>query len=187
MKLWKIALASLCLFLLTQPAWSQETEEGQKTTRPAQQGIPGYLDPQTGVFKPMAKAPLAESEIEPATSTAGDFKVTVTVTVKSSLSSTAPVSCTFTAGTFEATSGLTMDDSMTVAATGTGSTRTCSLDMFYSWPLSSPSSDTVTLSYSVVGVGTGTTGTLNRLSTQTLASIKGAPSGTTTKTITATI
>jgi hypothetical protein len=186
MKLSRIALACVCLFGLTQPTRGQDTEGSQKTAGPAQPGIPGYLDPRTGAFKPMAKVPLDESEIESVTATAGDFKVTFTITVKSSLPSTAVVSCTFSASTLEISSGLSMDDSMTVAATGTGSSRTCTLNMFYSWPLSSPSSDTVTLSYVISAVGTGS-GTLDRTSTQTLPSIKGAPSGTTTKTVTATI
>jgi hypothetical protein len=92
MKPWKMALASIVLFALTQPAGSQEKEADQTTPGPAQQGIPGYLDPQTGAFKPMAKPPLTDLEIEPATATAGDFKVTVTITVKSSLPSAASVS-----------------------------------------------------------------------------------------------
>jgi hypothetical protein len=58
--------------------------------------------------------------------------------------------------------------------------------MFYSWPASTPSSDTVALSYSVIATGTGS-GTLSRVSNQTLASKKGVPTGQTTETITATI
>jgi hypothetical protein len=79
-----------------------------------------------------------------------------------------------------------MNDSMSVAATGTGASRKCVLDMFYSWPLSSPSSDTVSLSYSISAAGTGTSGPVTRESFQTLPSKKPA-NGTTTVTITGTI
>jgi len=186
MRFSKIVVVCICLLGLTQPARSQQTEGGQKKEGAAEQGIPGYLDPRTGAFKPMAKAPLEESEIEVLTPTAGDFQVTFKITVKSSLPSTAKVSCTFSAIVQDTKSLLTMTDSMTVAATGSGGSRSCTLDMFYSWPLSSPSTDTAMLSYSIDALG-GTSGTLDRSSTQTLPSKTPAPSGQTMITINATI
>jgi len=185
MRFSKMVLVCICLLGLTQPARSQQTEGSQKKEGAAEQGIPGYLDPRTGAFKPMAKAPLEESDIE-VTSTAGDFKVTYNITVKSSIPSTAPVLCTFETFVSDIGSGLTMSDTMTVAATGSGSSRSCSLDMFYSWPLSTPGNDMVTLSYSVDATGTGTGTFKERVSTQSLPSKKPA-NGQTAITISATI
>jgi hypothetical protein len=51
-----------------------------------------------------------------------------------------------------------------VAATGTGTTRTCTLSIPYSWSLTTQSSDNVTTSYAVFGTK-GTTGLPQRTST----------------------
>jgi hypothetical protein len=179
MKILTTIFVSACFAGLTQPVWSQASEHNGH-------GIPGYLDPKTGAFKPMAKPPVEESESPAVAATAGDFKVTFTITVKSAIPATAPITCTFSASTFEAATGLSMNDSMSVTATGTGATRKCVLDMFYSWPLSSPASDTVSLDYSVSAGGPGSSGTVFRDSFQSLPSKKPA-SGTTTLTITSTI
>jgi hypothetical protein len=175
MKILTTIFVSACFAGLTQPVWSQASEHNGK-------GILGYLDPQTGAFKPMATSPMEETETA-LVATAGDFKVTFTITVKSAIPATAPITCFFNASVFDVTSGLTMEDSMSVAATGSGASRKCVLDMFYSWPLSSPSSDSVSLSYSVTTGGAG----LSRNSTQSLPSKKPPPSGSTTVTISSTI
>jgi hypothetical protein len=175
MKILTTIFVSACFAGLTQPAWSQASEHNGH-------GILGYLDPKTGAFKPMAKS--SSEEIEPlVTSVAGDFKVTFNITVKSAIPATAPIMCLFTASVFDVTSGLSMEESMSVAATGSGASRKCVLDMFYSWPLSSASSDSVSLDYSV---STGVAG-LTRSSSQSLPSKKPPPSGTTTVTISSTI
>jgi hypothetical protein len=179
MKILTTIFVSACFTGLTQPVWSQTSEHNSH-------GIPGYLDPQTGSFKPMAKAPPEETE-STAAATGGDFKVTFNITVKSALPATAAITCIFTASTTDLASGLTMNDSMSVVATGTGASRKCVLDMFYSWPLASAASDTVSLSYSITASGTGTSGPVTRESFQTLPSKKPATGGITTETITATL
>jgi hypothetical protein len=55
------------------------------------------------------------------------------------------------------------DESNTVAATGTGATRTCKLSIPYSWSLLTATSDSMTTSYTVTGF-TGTTGLPQRTS-----------------------
>jgi hypothetical protein len=178
MKILTTIFVSACFVGLTQPVWSQASERNG-------QGILGYFDPQTGAFKPLAKSAPEEME-SAAAATAGDFKVTFNITVKSAIPPTATITCIFTASTADLTSGLSMNDSMSVAATGSGASRKCVLDMFYSWPLSSPTSDTVSLSYSITAAGTGTSGPVTRESFQTLPSKKPA-NGTTSVTITGTI
>jgi hypothetical protein len=54
-------------------------------------------------------------------------------------------------------------ESNSVAATGSGTTRTCKLSIPYSWSLTTQSSDNMTTSYVVVGT-TGTTGLPQRSS-----------------------
>jgi hypothetical protein len=69
---------------------------------------------------------------------------------------------------------------MTVAATRSGSTATCKLKMFYSWPLTSPTTDLVSLDYVVSAGGTASTPFPNRESSQSLSSIKVPAVGATT-------
>ena len=173
----------ICLLGLTQPVRSQKTNE---TT---QHGIPGYLDPRTGTFKPLANlAPQEEPEIEAATPSPGDFAVTFNISVKSSIPSTETIACAFNAQVFGDASGKTVTDSMTVAATRSGATATCKLKMFYSWPLTSPNTDSVSLDYQIVTGEFVSPALPIRLSTQTLSSIKVPAIGaTTTMTIAATI
>ena len=182
MRISRIVLAvCVCLLGVSQPVRSQ------KTTETTQHGIPGYLDPRTGTFKPMANmAAQEEPEIEAPSS--GDFAVTFNISVKSTIPSTDTISCFFTASVIGDASGKIFSDSMTVAATRSGSTATCKLTMFYSWPLSSPTTDLVSLEYSVGATGTASAPLPARESTQSLSSIKvPAVGATTTETITSTI
>jgi len=173
----------ICLLGLTQPVRSQKTNETP------QHGIPGYLDPRTGTFKPMANlASPEESEIEALAPSSGDFAVTFNISVKSSIPSTDTIACTFNASVYETTTGKDFTDSMTVAATRSGATATCKLTMFYSWPLTSPTTDLVNLTYTVSAGGTGSAVLPNRESFQTLSSIKvPAVGATTTEIIASTI
>jgi hypothetical protein len=165
----------ICLVGLTLPVRSQKTNES------TQHGIPGYLDARTGTFKPLANlAPPEESEIEALAPSSGDFAVTFTISIKSTIPSTDTITCFFNASVFTDASLRTLNDSMTVAATRSGSTATCKLKMFYSWPLTSPTTDLVSLDYVVSAGGTASTPFPNRESSQSLSSIKVPAVGATT-------
>lgn len=166
----------ICLLALAQPARSQD----QKKPAPVAQGIPGYFNPQTGKFQPMAKVPSEEQAELLLASTGGNFSVTVTITIKSSIPSTDAIACTFSASTLDAGSGREFEDTITVAATGTGSTRKCTPNMFYSWALSSAGSDTVALQVGVSATGTSSSPLPARESFQTLPSMKVPANGSTT-------
>jgi hypothetical protein len=64
------------------------------------------------------------------------------------------------------TSPRTFSESNTVAATGSGATRTCKLTIPYSWSLATQTSDNMTTSYVVSG-STGTSGLPQRTSSLT--------------------
>ena len=61
------------------------------------------------------------------------------------------------------TSGRFFGETDTVAATGTGATRTCKLSIPYAWGLATQSSDSMSTSYEVFGTA-GTTGLPQRTS-----------------------
>jgi hypothetical protein len=77
--------------------------------------------------------------------------------------------------------GVSIIETSTAKATVSGSTAKCTVNIPYSWPLASPSTDTIGLSY-----GIGVTGT--RITSKTLPRIKVPANGAiTTEAISATI
>ena len=82
--------------------------------------------------------------------TTGKFDVTFEISLKSIPPGT-PINCTLTALVQGETS--TFTDSMTVAATVTGSHAVCTVGMYYSWLLLNPGTDMVFLSYNTVAAG----------------------------------
>jgi hypothetical protein len=176
-------LVCVCFVGVTQAAWSQRANEAAKP------GIPGYLDPKTGAFRPMMQAPAEEADaaLVPANTT-GKFVFNFTITIRSTNLGSDTIVCVVDASVFEST-GLRVTESASVKATVSGTSATCTVTIPYSWPLTSASTDTVMLDYAVEAVGPSTTfGQPTRLSSQSLPSIKVPLSGaTTTKPIASTI
>jgi hypothetical protein len=153
-------LTCVCCLIISQSVW------GQAAHSPSKPGILGYLDPNTGAFRPV---PLASDQADAAAAAAlpifgGTITVTLTITVKSTTLTN--FTCTADVTVLDAltTGGRTFDESATAAATGTGTTRTCKLTIPYSWSLATQSSDSMMTSYTVFGT-TGTTGLPQRTST----------------------
>ena len=182
MKISRIILVVAFLLGLTHPGWSQQANGA------AGRGIPGYLDPRTGEFRPLAQHEAQSEEIEATTPTTGKFVVSFTITISSSIPTADTISCGVTATLFETSTFHTVEELASVAASRTGSTATCTVTLPYSWVLSTPSSDTVNLSYSITVPGT-TVSLPSRTSIQTInGNLKVPGSGSTTnETVTATI
>jgi hypothetical protein len=145
-------ILSVCLFCLmgVSAVWGQTADAQSKL------GILGYLDPKTGAFRPVPQA--SEDQIEPAAAVTfgGTITVTLTITVKS----TGLTNFVCSAGTSvldnttSATGFRSYGEGVTAAATGTGTTRTCSLKIPYAWSLLTQASDSMSTNYEVVGTGT---------------------------------
>jgi hypothetical protein len=157
----------------------------------------GYYDPATGAFEPLPSAEEAEA---PVTATTGTLVFKITINVKSAIPKNAVIGCTAGASVFDSTSGLSADESGSAVATLTsGTTYSCTVKLPYSWLLSSPTSDKVSLDFNTsLDYGyevTATNGTATlvqpvgaRLTTHTLAPINVPLTGaTTTETISATM
>jgi hypothetical protein len=158
---------------------------GQAATSPAKPGILGYLDPQTGAFLPLPPAVAEDAELPAATTFTGTITVTLTITVKS----TGLTNFTCTAGVSVldgTTSPVIFVESNTVAATGTGATRTCKLTIPYSWSLTTQSTDNMTTTYSVVA-STGTTGLPQRTSSRSPLDTRKVPANGATTALTANV
>lgn len=171
MNITKCILAGVCLFGLSTLVWSQNLNHSSVS------GIPGYLDARTGIFTAMPPAAASE-EAPPVTPTTGTFVLNLTVTILTSYPGTETFSCGLSANTFESATGLSFFESHQVAATKSGSTLTCSFGLPYSWALTTPTNDSVTVSYTVNAVNG--TGLPNREAEHGIAHIKVPATGTTT-------
>lgn len=158
-------------------------------------GIPGYLNPRTGGFHPLPQVDDQAIEAPAATTFGGKFVVNFTITVSSAIASTNKIGCNV---------GVSLEDGLattspnfinetagTAVTRGTGTTVTCSVTIPYSWKLTSSTTDSVSITYSIdspVEISTAAGEYPTRSSSQTIATIKVPLNGaTTTETVTATI
>ncbi len=187
-KLSTLCLSFACFLGMTVSLWGQSAATVH--------GIPGYLDPRTGAFHPLPHADAQDAEAPATTTTsAGKFVVNFTITVDSTIASTNKIACNVTAsledGIATTSPNLIEEEAGTAVTRGTGSTVTCSVTIPYSWELSTPTADSISLSYyitSPVEVSTSAGQYPIRYSSQSIGSIKVPTTGTTTtKTVTATI
>lgn len=182
MRITKLLLIGMCC-LIAAPAVL-----GQAANRPARPGILGYLDPHTGAFRPLAQA-TEDAEVEPPaiTTFTGTITVTLTITLKSTGITNILCSTEVSVEDSITTGGRFLGEINEVAATGTGTTRTCKLSIPYSWGLATQSSDTMTTSYSVTGTGSTAGAPPVRSSTLTPLDSRKVPSSGTTTALTANV
>jgi len=138
----KLFLICLCCLIVVPAVWGQDAKSSAKP------GILGYLDPQSGAFRPLPAVVDENAEAPAAVVFGGTITVTLTITVKS-LGITS-VSCS--AQTIVQDGGVFWTESDTVTGTGT-TTRTCKITIPYSWSLLAGATDNMSTSYSVIGIG----------------------------------
>lgn len=181
MKITKFALVCLCFVMGTTALWGQAANKQSA-------GILGYLDAKTGAFRPLPQA--AEDDAEPRTLTTfgGTITITFTITVKTTTLTT--FTCSGEADvnddTASATGFHTYSESDTALATGSGTTRTCKVSIPYSWGLATQSSDSITISYVVLG-SNGTTETAQRTTSLSPLEVIKVPANGATTAITAAV
>ena len=174
----KVLLLCLCWLIAAVSA-----ALGQAANSQAKPGILGYLDPHTGAFRPFTPAVQDDSEPAAAMTITGTVSVTITITVKTT--SLTNFTCSIDVSTLDEET-TNFSESNTVAATGTGSTRTCKLSIPYSWSLTTQTTDVMTTSYTVVG-STGTNGVPQRSSSRLPLDSRKVPVNGTTTTLTAAV
>lgn len=146
MRIWKLLLICICCLAVAPALW------GQAANSQAHQGILGYLDPRTGAFRPIPAAAEDASELPPALTTfTGTVTVTLTITLKTTALTTIICSADVSVEDALTTSPRFLGETNSVAATGSGTTRTCKLSIPYSWGLATQSSDTMMTNYVVSG------------------------------------
>jgi hypothetical protein len=179
MKIAKALLTCMCCLIAVPAVWSQAASAAAKP------GILGYLDPHTGAFRPIPQTAPDDAEAAAATTFGGTVTVTLTITLKTT--SITNVTCSLEVSANDGTTSFTSyAESNTVAATGSGTTRSCKLSVPYSWSLVSQSTDNMTTSYNVFG-STGTTGLAQRSASRFPLDTRKVPINGTTTTLTASV
>lgn len=158
---------------------------GQTAASHASPGILGYLDPHTGALLPVPQVLDASADIAPATTFTGTVTVTLTITLKTTALTN--ITCSETVSVLDGTlSPRIFSETNSVAATGSGTTRTCTLSIPYSWSLNSQSTDNMTTAYSVFAT-TGTTGLPQRTSVLSPLDTRKVPANGATTALTAAV
>ncbi len=153
MKITVVFLLCICFVLIVPVIGAQAAASS------ANSGILGYLDPHTGAFRPFTQP--VEDSVDAAALPVFGGTVTLTLTITLKTAGITNVTCSANISTTDAltTSPRSLGEQTTVAATGTGTTRTCKLVINYAWGLATQSSDSMSTSYLVFG-GPATAGAL---------------------------
>jgi hypothetical protein len=157
MRITKLLFICMCCLIAAPAVW------GQAANSPAKPGILGYLDPHTGSFRPLPLTVEDDAELAAATTFTGTITVTLTITLKTT--SLTLITCTADVTALDASNTVALEESDTVAGTGSGSTRTCKLTIPYAWSLTTQSTDSMRTSYTVLGTA-GATGLPQRTSSR---------------------
>jgi hypothetical protein len=176
MRITKLLLVSMCCLIAAPTAWSQQANN------PAKAGRLGYLDPHTGVFRPILAAAEEDAELPAATPFTGTITVTLTITLKTT--GLTNITCIADVAALDANT-VALEESNTVAATGTGSTRTCKLTIPYAWSLATQSTDHMQTSYTVLGAAA--TGLPQRTSSRNPLDTRNIPGNGVTTALTAAV
>lgn len=132
--------------LILPAAWAQAAGAS------AASGVLGYLDPHTGAFHPVTSA--TEESVDAASLPVFGGTITVTLTITLKTTAITNVTCSANVSvTDAATTGVPrfLAETNTVAATGTGTTRTCKMTIPYAWGLSTQTTDSMSTGYVVSG------------------------------------
>src|ERR1700692_977768 len=178
MRIKKLLWICMCCAMVAPALW------GQTVNSHASPGILGYLDPHTGAFLPVPQ-PDASVDINAATTFTGTVTVTLTITLKTTALTN--ISCTGSLSVVDGTmTPRVFAESDTVAATGTGTTRTCAISIHYSWGLNNQATDNMSTNYSVFG-STGQTGLPQRIRTLSPLDTRKVPANGATTALTAAV
>jgi hypothetical protein len=169
MRMLKMIFVLVCVVGLTQLIWSQNgSSASERTERDTHaRGIPGYLDPRTGTFTTKAQSVPGNQEgaLDPTlTNYYGTYVITLTITISSNISTSDVIVCTASLSTDDPGGGLFSEDAAAVASRS-GNTATCKVVIPYSWFLTTPGTDLVSIDYGADSFHLFTVGSVNQVNT----------------------
>ena len=183
MRFSKLLFTCMCWLLGVAAVWGQAANS-QSANGAGKPGILGHYDPKTRVFRPLPQARDGAVEPPPLTTVTGTITATITITLVSS--GIANPGCVLTVGVQDAVSTggpRSLSEASVVAATGTGSTRTCTVSVPYSWSLATQSSDFMQTSYEITGLPLLTAKPPDRTSVLAPLDTRAVPANGTTTTL----
>jgi hypothetical protein len=146
----KLMCVCVCLVGFTSPVWSQNQPSQVPATNPTP-GVAGYLNPQTGTFTTRAKV-VPNAETTPTTSILARLIFNFSILNDQ----TNPITCSVSIAPEGDTGGFFYSEYASFTAPGGSST--CSVTILFSWNLATPTSDTISVEYSLTsGGGAGDT------------------------------
>lgn len=159
MKNWKIVFACVCLVGLTQLVWCQNDASGRE------HGIPGYLNPKTGMFTTRAQS--EHSNAVPALSGTGtyyygEFVISLLVFVGDAFPANTVYACSGAVTAYDGSGSYTETAAGTASAPSGGWT-TCTLNMQYYWQLSTPADDYISVSFTAEADNVFTIGAASKI------------------------
>ena len=171
-------LGCICFAALTQPVWGQTGAQNPRA-------VPRHLTSGTTMPKPTAVEDNLDFAQAALTTFGGTFTFKITITIKSTNLGTDTIECSANADVvdFNTTTGVNSGsyiEEAAVAATRSGSTATCTVNIPYSWGLANGSTDIVGLSYSIYAFNTTANGLPIRDNGHSLPNMHVPANGTTT-------
>lgn len=139
MTLGKMGLVCVCFVGLTQLLWSQNPVIGENHEK----GIPGHLDPRTGMFTARVQHPVAnEAGGPPLSGTSVLFREQFNFTISNLDYAPSLVVCEAYIYENGDANGEFYDDAV-IFATKNGNTYTCNVPVLTQWILQTPTTDTI--------------------------------------------
>lgn len=187
MRISKLLFTCMCWLLGVAAVWGQAANS-QSANGQGKPGILGHYDPQTRIFRPLPQA--RDSAVEPLvlTTFTGTINVTFTITLKSSSISNPACIVFMDVQDAATTSSLRrLTEIGIVASTGSGSTRTCTVSIPYSWGLATQSSDMMQTSYEITALPLGAAKPPDRTSILIRLDNRKVPANGTITTLTASV
>ena len=183
----KLLFTCMCWLLSVAAGWGQAANS-QAANGQGKPGILGHFDPKTRVFRPLPQAGDGAAEPPALTTVTGTITITFTITIASS--GIANPGCVAFVGVEDAISTgspRSLSEIGIVAATGSGSTRTCKVSIPYSWGLATQSADKMQTSYEIVGLPLGSAKPPDRTSLLFPLDSRTVPANGTTTSLTANV
>ncbi len=147
----KIRTSLICFFLMltASAVWAQTSSSTPKSS-----GLLGYLDAQTGAFRPVPQVGKNSAGPAALSTVTGHIQIKFVILAKSPAISR--VECS--SFTTVVDTARVYEESATALATGSGGSWLCTVNVPYSWSLANPSSAEMITSYVVRATGPGLSG-----------------------------
>lgn len=184
MSMSKVIFVCVCLVGLTQLVWSQSGGSDAVLGGRAR-GVPGYLDPRTGTFTAKVQVDPQVVENPDLIGAGGTWNIELNIALVTKPAGTDTVVCEASLDVSDTYPSFGYEEDSVAIAKVSGSSATCTVTIPYLWYLSTPKTDTVTISYDVslyhvFAIGAVNQANITRRTDHTVGSVAVPANGATT-------